>query len=88
MKSAKKNATKARLAREQELMTKMGERKRQVESKSLSNFEPKGWLSCCVSWGSGSTNVSAEKQSPLWGGDPSTRVQGDRDDGFYRPMHT
>ena len=88
--NSKSNAVQARLAREQDLMRKMGERKVQIDTaKSLSNYEPgnRGWLGSCFCWVNSmrSNDTSSKNQSPLWGGD-STRVEGARDDGFYKPM--
>ena len=85
--TSQNNAMRARLAREQDLMRRMGERKHEVEvEKSLASYEPKGWIGSCIGWVSGHTGDSKENQNPLWGGDGG-RVQADRDDGFYQPMH-
>lgn len=93
MAKGKKDSTKAsRLAREQDLMRRMGEKCQDKNAaKSLgSPPQPRGWavLSCFSYLGSalsGGGSAPAMGKDPLWGGDASA-VEANNDDGFYRPM--
>lgn len=81
-----KNAVAQRLAREQDLMRRMGERKHEIDvAKSLSSYQPGDGRCLSCLWNVVRGRPSQEAKNPLWGGD-AARVDAAHDDGFYRPM--
>jgi len=89
----KKDSNKnSRIAREQDLMRRMGEKCQDKNAaKSLgSKPQPQRWavLSCFSYMGyvmGGGGSVPATGKDPLWGGDASA-VEANAEDGYYRPM--
>ena len=81
----------ARIAREQSLMRKMGERKQASDAaKSLGSPPPQRSWFHCLSYmgflgGGAAQPRTPTSRNPLWGGDDKA-VEANEDDGYYRPM--